>query len=108
MKEPQVLVTGRYFSGRGLRAIEPVLEELISSAQEEIHIAAYLIAGSFVRLLDLLEAALERGVKVHLLLNRLDDHPPDLQHRLSALKTRFAHARITYFQDSEGRQLHAK
>jgi cardiolipin synthase len=85
-----------------------MLEELIASAREEIHIAAYLIAGSFVRLLNLLEAALERGVKVHLLLNRHDDHPPELRERLSSLKKRFAHVRITDFQDSEGSQLHAK
>jgi phosphatidylserine/phosphatidylglycerophosphate/cardiolipin synthase-like enzyme len=64
MSDAQILVTGRYFTGHGLRAVEPVVQELIVSAQEEIHILAYLITETAIPLLHLLRGAAERGVTV--------------------------------------------
>lgn len=46
MNKVQILATGFEFMKEGIRGIEPVIEELINSAQEEIHIMAYIFTPS--------------------------------------------------------------
>jgi len=108
MNKIQVLVTGKYFLGSGFRAVEPVLEELISSAQEEIHIVAYLITESAIPLLNLLESAIQRGIKVTFVVNDLNNHPNIIKKKLYSYSQNFPYVRIVNFQDPEGSQLHAK
>jgi phosphatidylserine/phosphatidylglycerophosphate/cardiolipin synthase-like enzyme len=108
VSEPQILVTGRHFTGHGLRAIGPVLEELTMSAQHEIHVLAYLLTESAGTLLGHLERRLETGIKVTLVVNRLEAHQASVQLRLQRLARQFPQARIFSFEDSDGSQLHAK
>lgn len=79
MKEIQILITGKRFAGSDFRAIEPVIEELINSAEEEIHIMAFLFTESAKHILKLLEKALERRVKIILVVNRIDAQPLEIQ-----------------------------
>ena len=103
----QILVTGSRFTGRGFRAIEPVMEELIQSAREEIHIAAYLCTPSATGLLGLLEDALERGVRVTAIIDNLAQQPREVSAKLQLMAARFSDMRLRNFC-SPGGHLHAK
>ena len=104
----QVLVTGSRFTGRGFRAIEPVMGELIRSAQEEIHIAAYVLTPSALSLLGLIEGALKRGVRVTAIINNLEQQPHGVTARLQMMAESFSHMRLSSISSREGGQLHAK
>jgi phosphatidylserine/phosphatidylglycerophosphate/cardiolipin synthase-like enzyme len=106
--DPSLLVTGRYLSGQGLRAIMPVMQELIASAQREIQILAYVITPSAAPLLHDIDHALARGIRTSIVVNVIPNEPVSMLSELNALAATFAHARIRYFHDREGSQLHAK
>jgi phosphatidylserine/phosphatidylglycerophosphate/cardiolipin synthase-like enzyme len=104
----QILVTGSRFTGRGFRAIEPVLEELINSAKEEIHIAAYVLTPSATHILSLLEGALIRGTRVTAIINNLEQQPQEIHSKLRLMADRFHHMKLSGFCSHEGGHLHAK
>ena len=104
----QVLVTGRYFAGFGLRAIGPVLQELIQSAEVELHLIAYLLTESGAPLIELLEIALERGVKVTFILNEYEGNSAELKSRLRSMAQRHEHAKLLTYNEKESGSLHAK
>jgi len=108
MSTAEILVTGRAFSRRGLRAVEPTTEAMIMSAQQQIHLAAYLITESACSIVDLLEMALARGVAVSIIVNKLDVQVAPVVDRLRDLARRFSHMRLLSFNDPAGTQLHAK
>jgi cardiolipin synthase len=105
--EAQILVTGEKFSGHGLRAVQPVIEELIASAEFEIQIIAYILSPFAVGFLDLLAKALERGITVSLVVNRLGEQPSQIKDRLAELRTRFPKFSIRSF-DKRDNIIHAK
>lgn len=107
MSDSQILVTGRYFTGHGLRAVEPVVQELIISAKEEIHILAYLITETVIPLLHLLKDPMTRGVKVTIVINNYKGCSETVKEELLALG-QFGHIQVVDFSDSEGSLLHAK
>lgn len=108
LSDAQVLVTGKYFSGLGLRAIGPVLQELVLSAQGELHLMSYLLTESASPLIDLLEGALEKGVRVTAVLNAYEGNSRPLLSRLQALGEKHLHARVFVYSDEESGPLHAK
>lgn len=103
-----ILVTGKYFTGQGLRAFEPVIEELILSAEKEIYVAAYVMTVSVLPMLALLETVLERGIEVLFVLNNFEQYPKRVKCRLMDLTKRFSYMRLVDFSDVDGSQLHAK
>lgn len=107
MSAAQIIVTGRFFTGQGLRAAEPVIQELVTSAREEIQILAYLISESAIPLLQLLRGSVERGVKLTLILNNYDGCSQSVKDELVSLQ-RFGYAKVMNFNDPQGSLLHAK
>lgn len=89
MSEAQVLVTGRHFSGFGLRAIGPVLQELVASAKDELHVMAYLLTESAAPLVDQLQSALERGIKLIVVLMGLAKHDLPVKPEVPVFARRF-------------------
>lgn len=108
MNRIDILATGPKFIGRGIRGTEPVVEEILRQARSEIHIAAYVFTSSAMHLIDLIEQAAERGVKVTMVINNLEDHYENVRTRLKSVKSRFEFVRLVDFMDVEGGQLHAK
>jgi len=100
-------VTGKRFAGTGLRAIEPVMQEMIGSAQSHIHLLAYLIRESALPLLELLGHALARQVRLTLVINKLSQQPDVVRDRLKLLGGQPG-VEIADFDDPGGGQLHAK
>jgi phosphatidylserine/phosphatidylglycerophosphate/cardiolipin synthase-like enzyme len=108
MSDAQVLVTGKYFSGLGLRAIGPVLQELVLSAQVELHLMSYLLTEPAAPLVDLLESVLEKGVRVTAVLNAFEGNSRSLLGRLQTLAEKHTHARVLVYSDEQSGPLHAK
>jgi phosphatidylserine/phosphatidylglycerophosphate/cardiolipin synthase-like enzyme len=107
MSDSQILVTGRHFTGHGLRAVEPVVQELIISAKEEIHILAYLITETAIPLFRLLKDPMARGVKVTIVINNYEGCSGTVKEELQSLR-QSGHIKVIDFSDSEGSLLHAK
>jgi phosphatidylserine/phosphatidylglycerophosphate/cardiolipin synthase-like enzyme len=103
----QILVTGSCFTGHEFRSIEPVIEEILSSAQEEVLVVAYVITESAIELLQQLEQLAQRGVRVIFVLNNPGSFPQTVQVTLMRLLEKFAHVEVRAFSEETG-QLHAK
>ncbi len=108
MTKVQILVTGSRLISEGVRAIEPVLEEIITQAEKEIHIMAYMITPSALPILSLIEKVAARGVRVTILVNNFQSQNPVIVSKLSAIEGEFPHVKIFDFTDLENGQLHAK
>lgn len=108
MNDVQILATGSEFLKTGVRGIESVIEELIRRAEREIHIVAYLFTSQATHILNLLEKKAEEGVKIVLVINRLETQDETIRSKLRHIQASFPFIKIVDFHDSEGRQLHAK
>ena len=108
MSEIKILATGPEFLKPGIRSFEPVIEEMITSAEKEIQIVSFVLTRSALGLLDLLESALERGVKVTLILDAGESKGGDIRSRLASLEGNHEKARVLKFSDPGGARLHAK
>lgn len=69
---------------------------------------AYVFAPSARHLLGLLDQALQRGVRLTLVVNVIPDEPVALSAELRNLASRFPRATVRFFRDPDGAQLHAK
>jgi cardiolipin synthase len=104
----EIIATGPELIKRGIRGIEPILEEMINSAINEIQIMTYLLTPSSMHILELLEHAAEKGVKIILLVNNVKTQDECIVSRLRLLSEKFHHVKVMNFRDPEGKQLHAK
>jgi len=108
MSTVELLVTGLHFIRAGVRAIEPVLEEIIMQAEKEIHLMAYIITPSALPILNLIEKAAVRGVRLTIVVNNLQSQNTMIVSRLNSIMERFPHVKVFDFTDPENGQLHAK
>jgi len=104
----KILATGLELIGKGIRGIEPVIEEIIRQANSEIHLMAYLVTPSAMKILRLLDEAAERGVKIRMVINNLGSQDATIVSALKSMSKKHPHVRIFNFNDPRGRQLHAK
>jgi phosphatidylserine/phosphatidylglycerophosphate/cardiolipin synthase-like enzyme len=104
----QLLGTGPEFIRKGIRGIEPVIEEAILSARSDIHILAYLFTPRATGFLDLLEGAAKKSVKIRILVNRLDRQHVRIRSRLMSLRKSCHTVDVASFVGEDRRQLHAK
>lgn len=107
MTGAQILATGADFLKHGIRGTSPMIENIMRNSESEIHIMAYIIskhAGNFMRLL---EEALERGIKITLIINKLNDQEEETQTKLAHLKNAFPYFKLVDFNRNE-KTLHAK
>ena len=107
MSTVEVLATGQKFLKHGLRGTGPVIEDLISDATDEVHMLAYVITPHAKHVLDLLEAALERGVRVTIVVNKLAGQNPTVVERFKGLSKTHRYFRVADF-DTPKIDLHAK
>ena len=103
----QLVATGRGLIGRGIRSFHSVMEEILLDAEEEIVIAAYTISGNLKDLLVLLEDAAAKGVRISIILNKIESQPQNVVKLLEKLSTEYPHMRIYDFQH-EIEDLHMK
>ena len=103
----EVLTTGEKFLKHGLRGTGPVIEDLISGANNEIHMLAYVVTPHAKRIIDLLECSLERGVKVTIVINKLATQNQTVILRLNRLSKTYKYFRLVDFNTPKA-DLHAK
>jgi phosphatidylserine/phosphatidylglycerophosphate/cardiolipin synthase-like enzyme len=108
MTKVEILGTGPEFVRKGIRGVEPVVEETISGATREIQIMSYVFTSSAVRILDLIEQVARRGINVCMIVNDLQSQDAIIKSKLRAIAKDLPHVRIFNFQNPEKRQLHAK
>src|SRR5438128_420945 len=104
MSDATLLVTGRQFGGRGLRGVMPVMQELVMSARQDLHLLAYVMSPGALQLVKLIEDALSRGVNLTLVVNKVPHQEIGLRSELDSLAQQFSHAKVRYYQDAEGTQ----
>jgi cardiolipin synthase len=103
-----LLATGSEIIGRGIRSLYSVIEEMISSAKDEILIVTYTASGELEDLFGLLKEAALRGIKIRVLINRLEDQDYSLRKILNELSRVSKRVEIYSFRDKSGRNLHMK
>jgi cardiolipin synthase len=108
MTRIEILGTGPQLLSRGLRGIEPVIEEIITDATSEIQILAYLFTPQAIHLLDLLGKAAGKGVRITIVVNSLNSQHVAIANKLKSLASRYPHFKLVDFRGQENRQLHAK
>jgi phosphatidylserine/phosphatidylglycerophosphate/cardiolipin synthase-like enzyme len=104
----RVVVTGVSWMGGGVGSIESALEQIFREVEQEITITAYAISSGADLLLDWMEAALARGVKIRLIVNRKDEQPSGVVNRIRSLSNTYSHLHFYDFTANEGADLHAK
>jgi phosphatidylserine/phosphatidylglycerophosphate/cardiolipin synthase-like enzyme len=108
MTRVEVLGTGPEILSRGIRAIGPVIEEMILNAEAEIQMLAYVLTPQAFHILDLVSAAAEREVRVTMVVNSLQSQAVAVRTRLESLGEGKPQVRILNFRGRDGSQLHAK
>ena len=101
----EILATGPELIRQGIRGTEPVVEEMIQSAKKEIQVIAYVFTYNAMRVLDLLDQAARKGVKVAVTVNNLKEQESRVRTKLENLAVV---ASVFDFDDPHGKQLHAK
>jgi cardiolipin synthase len=109
MTEPRVVATGHSWLGAGTGSVDSALEDLMREAKREVQVAAYRVTTSASDFLRLLNARLDAGVRVFLVVNRLDAQDGPIQASLRDLAKRYAHFELYDFRPKGDREdLHAK
>jgi cardiolipin synthase len=108
MNRVQILATGSDLVGDDIRGFEPVVEELIRDAREEIQMLAYILTPSAGAILSLLLEASERGVMVTVIVNRKDSQEQSVRTWLDKAGRSRPRINVLDFSDARGSQLHAK
>ena len=108
MMDLTIVATGSDLVGGGVRGTEPAVRELIHKARDEIHVLAYTISSEGMRIVDLLESGLQRGVRVCLVVNKMDEKDQSVADSLRAMNKKYGHFVLGNFLDPRGRDLHAK
>lgn len=105
-----IAVTGTGWLGAGAPAVERVLAELIASAQQEIMLTAYSITPGSDRIWAEFQRALATGIRVAVVIDRLEKQHPDSRSLLHQLLTTYPDSFSLYdfAEDDVSTGLHAK
>lgn len=109
MTRIEIVATGPELTRKEIRGFESVVEEVIASAESEIWVASYIITSSALQVLGLMRKALQRGVKITMIINNIHELEPDVRNCLSSMKQEFTGIfHLVSFRDFTDRNIHAK
>ncbi len=108
MSEIQILATGPELVKEGVRAIEPVVQEIMLEASKEIQIVGYVFTPQANQIFALAQRAAEKGISVTFIVNNLESQNVKIRRELLQLRKNYSRVKVVDFHDKEGRQLHAK
>jgi len=98
----EILATGPELIRQGIRGTEPVVEETIQSAKKGIQVIAYVFTYNAKRVLDLLDQAARKGVKVAVTVNNVKKQESRVKTKLEKLE---GVAPVFDFDDPHGKQV---
>ncbi len=108
MTDVKVLATGSEFLKKGVRSFEPVIEEMLTSAKQEIQIISYVLTKSAKRFIRLIQDAAKRGVRVTLILDSGEVRSREVRRWLETTDKNYEGVDVLSFSDARGSRLHAK
>lgn len=108
MTRVEILATGPELIKKGIRGIEPVMEEIIIQASKEIQIMAYVFTSNALHILDLIEQAAKKGIRISIVVNELQSQDKTIISRFKKMTEDFPYVQIFDFTDPKKKQLHAK
>jgi cardiolipin synthase len=104
-----IVVTGLAWMGHGIGSIYTTIEELLTSACDEVQIAAYGITAGAKEFIELIAGCLSRGLIVTLIVNKFGNQPKEIQTTIGELAQRYPHFTLLEFKPMEKNEdLHAK
>lgn len=103
-----VAVTGLAWMGAGTGSIEAAYEKIFREANQEILLTSYAFSNATDLLIEWFVAALNRGVIIRLVLNRINEQPGEVVNRLLNLFRSYPHFYLYSFEDEQEYDLHAK
>ncbi len=108
MNDIEILVTGLKIMKGGIRGTEPVVEEIIKNANNEIQLVAYLFTPSATHILELIKKAAERGVNIIFVINDIESQNEIIRNELKEIANKYSHFKLYNFKDPQNKPLHAK
>lgn len=103
------VATGSLFLREGVRSFDGVLQEMVAGAREEILVAVYAIAAAALPFISMLFDAASRGVRVTLVVNSLQELPPEVHGKLLECSRQLGPLfRVIDFRHEHNGTLHAK
>lgn len=108
MTKVEILGTGSEFLKQGVRGTEPVIEEVIMRASKEVQMLVYVFTSKALHILNLVEQAAKRGLKITIVVNDLQSQDQVIKSKLESMEAAFPHVHVFNFADNTKRQLHAK
>lgn len=107
--EVRPVVTGTHWMGSGVGSIVTALEEMLIGAEREIHILAYSVSDGASRLFEILTDRLRTGVRVTMIVQKLDAQYDSAPDRLRSLATSYPSSFFLFdFTPDDREALHAK
>ena len=104
-----VVVTGLAWMGNGVRSINSLIEEKLPQAQNEIQVVAYRITKGSGEFLDWIVDCLNRGLRVTLVINRLEKQSLLIKNKLLKLVKTYSYFSLLDFSpENYLEDLHAK
>lgn len=95
--------------GTGVGSIVTALEEMLTGAVREIHVLAFAVSDGAERLFDLLADRLHDGVRITMIVQRLNHQHHNAPEHLKRLATLYPNSFLLYdFTPEEQEALHAK
>jgi len=92
MSEPEIVISGEKWLGRGLLSVYSRIEEIINEAKHSILIAVYQFTSR--ELITLIERALRRGVEVYVYTTEIADIHSHPNLKIHLLRDIMLHAKI--------------
>lgn len=108
MTSPKLLATGPELLRQGVRGVEPVLQEVVEGAQQELQIVAYVLPRSAIPLLRLVRSVANRGTRICLVLNHFENQVPLVRQWLIETAERSPNFEIWDFSPGGIKEVHAK
>lgn len=104
----KILATGSDFLKEGVRGTAPVMEELMTNINNELHILAYVISKDAENFLKLIEDALESGVETTLVINNLKKQDEEVQNKLQKWNKNYEYFKLVDFNRKMSSQIITK
>ena len=108
MRNARIVATGTELLRAGVRGFEPVVQEIVQDAQKEIQLVAYVFTPSARSLLEALGNAADLGIRVDVVVNRVDRQATTIKAWLKSAPSRWSNFRVFDFVPPGRRELHAK
>lgn len=107
--EVRPVVTGTHWMGAGVGSIVSALVEMLTGAEREIHILAYAVSDGAELLFNVLANRLSAGVRVTMIVQKLDQQHHDAPEHLKRLAYLYPSSFLLFdFTPEEQEALHAK